>query len=62
MHEGRVIADGDCQECLRSPEVRRSYWQIDDLADEVAPAGSKEVPTMTNDGMLVVTAPECFLR
>lgn len=29
MHEGRVIADGDCDECLRHPEVRRSYWQID---------------------------------
>jgi len=28
MHEGRVIADGDCEECLRHPEVRRSYWQI----------------------------------
>ncbi len=41
MHEGRVIADGDCQECLRSPEVRRSYWQIDDLADEIDPAALK---------------------
>lgn len=29
MHEGRVIADGGCEECLRHPEVRRSYWQID---------------------------------
>lgn len=28
MHEGRVIAEGPCQECLRHPEVRRSYWQI----------------------------------
>ena len=44
MHEGRVIADGDCRECLRSPEVRRSYWQIDDLADEIDPAGSKGGP------------------
>jgi len=41
MHEGRVIADGDCQECLRSPEVRRSYWQIDDIADEIDPASPK---------------------
>lgn len=29
MHEGRVIADGKCEECLRDPEVRRSYWQIE---------------------------------
>ena len=29
MHEGRVIADGGYEECLRNPEVRRSYWQID---------------------------------
>ncbi len=29
MHEGRVIADGDPEECLRDPEVRRSYWQIE---------------------------------
>jgi branched-chain amino acid transport system ATP-binding protein len=29
MHEGRIIADGNCEECLRHPEVRRSYWQID---------------------------------
>jgi branched-chain amino acid transport system ATP-binding protein len=29
MHEGRVIADGGCEECLRHPEVRRSYWQVD---------------------------------
>ena len=28
MHEGRVIADGGYEECLRDPEVRRSYWQI----------------------------------
>jgi branched-chain amino acid transport system ATP-binding protein len=33
MHEGRVIADGPCEECLRHPEVRRSYWQIE-VADE----------------------------
>jgi branched-chain amino acid transport system ATP-binding protein len=35
MHEGRVIADGDCEYCLRHPEVRKSYWQIgadDDLS------------------------------
>lgn len=29
MHDGRVIADGGYEECLRHPEVRRSYWQID---------------------------------
>jgi branched-chain amino acid transport system ATP-binding protein len=29
MHEGRIIADGGFQECLRDPAVRRSYWQID---------------------------------
>jgi branched-chain amino acid transport system ATP-binding protein len=34
MHEGRVIADGKCEECLRAPEVRRSYWQIETPADE----------------------------
>jgi branched-chain amino acid transport system ATP-binding protein len=33
MHEGRVIADGACEECLRDPEVRRSYWQIETSAD-----------------------------
>jgi branched-chain amino acid transport system ATP-binding protein len=29
MHEGRIIADGGYEACLRDPEVRRSYWQID---------------------------------
>lgn len=29
MHEGKVIADGGYEECLRDPAVRRSYWQID---------------------------------
>ncbi len=33
MHEGRIIADGGYEECLRNPEVRRSYWQIDVAAD-----------------------------
>jgi branched-chain amino acid transport system ATP-binding protein len=33
MHEGRVIADGGCEECLRDPEVRRSYWQIEASGD-----------------------------
>lgn len=33
MHEGRVIADGGYEECLRHPEVRRSYWQIDTAAE-----------------------------
>jgi branched-chain amino acid transport system ATP-binding protein len=34
MHEGRIIADGKCEECLRAPEVRRSYWQIETPADK----------------------------
>jgi branched-chain amino acid transport system ATP-binding protein len=29
MHEGKIIADGGYEECLRDPAVRRSYWQID---------------------------------
>ena len=29
MHEGRIIAEGGYEECLRHPAVRRSYWQID---------------------------------
>lgn len=33
MHEGRIIADGGYEECLRHPEVRRSYWQIDAAAE-----------------------------
>jgi branched-chain amino acid transport system ATP-binding protein len=33
MHEGRVIADGAPEECLRHPDVRRSYWQIEVPAD-----------------------------
>jgi branched-chain amino acid transport system ATP-binding protein len=28
MYEGRVICCGDCEETLRDPEVRRSYWKI----------------------------------
>jgi len=34
MHDGRVIAEGPCEECLRHPEVRRSYWQIATDSDE----------------------------
>ena len=37
MHEGRIIADGGYEECLRHPDVRRSYWQIEADEDEVAP-------------------------
>ena len=33
MHEGRIIADGGYEECLRHPEVRRSYWQIESAAE-----------------------------
>ena len=36
MHEGRVIAEGGYEECLNHPEVRKSYWQIDDSATEEA--------------------------
>jgi len=36
MHEGRVIADGPCEEALRHPEVRRSYWQIETPAEGAA--------------------------
>lgn len=39
MHEGRIIADGGYEECLRHPEVRKSYWQIDVSADENENAG-----------------------
>jgi branched-chain amino acid transport system ATP-binding protein len=28
MHEGRIICCGDCEETLRDPDVRRSYWKI----------------------------------
>jgi branched-chain amino acid transport system ATP-binding protein len=34
MHDGRVIADGGVEECLRHPEVRRSYWQIETTAEQ----------------------------
>jgi branched-chain amino acid transport system ATP-binding protein len=33
MHEGRIIADGGYAECLRDPEVRRSYWRIEAPAE-----------------------------
>jgi len=33
MHEGRIIADGSYEEALKHPEVRRSYWQIEEPAD-----------------------------
>ena len=28
MHEGRILAEGTYDECMRHPEVRRSYWQV----------------------------------
>ena len=34
MHDGRIIADGGVEECLRDPEVRRSYWQIDTAGEQ----------------------------
>ena len=40
MHEGRIIADGEPEACLRHPEVRRSYWQIDGGADEAGSAAA----------------------
>jgi ABC-type branched-subunit amino acid transport system ATPase component len=39
MHEGRIIADGGYDECLRHPAVRRSYWQIG-LDTEETPSAS----------------------
>jgi len=38
MHEGRIIAEGGYEECMQHPEVRRSYWQIDDSIGENATA------------------------
>jgi branched-chain amino acid transport system ATP-binding protein len=38
MHEGRIIAEGGYEECMRHPEVRRSYWQIDVDAEASAEA------------------------
>ena len=43
MQEGRVIADGKCEECLRAPEVRRSYWQVDTPADGRGEAATRGV-------------------
>ncbi len=40
MHEGRIIADGGCEECLTHPEVRRSYWQIEAPADPTGTASA----------------------
>ncbi len=40
MHQGRVIADGGCEECLRAPEVRKSYWQIETPAEGTAVAST----------------------
>jgi len=40
MHEGRIIADGGYEECLRHPEVRRSYWQIETPAAAEGAAAS----------------------
>ncbi|MBU2054043.1 MAG: ATP-binding cassette domain-containing protein [Proteobacteria bacterium] len=43
MHEGKVIADGGYEECLRHPEVRRSYWQIDAVGGGAGQAGATGV-------------------
>jgi ABC-type branched-subunit amino acid transport system ATPase component len=37
MHEGKIIAEGSYDECLRHPEVRKSYWQIAADAEGVSP-------------------------
>ena len=37
MHEGKIIAEGGYEECLRHPAVRRSYWQIEADEDTVVP-------------------------
>jgi branched-chain amino acid transport system ATP-binding protein len=29
MHEGKIIAEGNYEDVLKAPEVRRSYWQVD---------------------------------
>ena len=29
MYQGAIIADGSFDEVLNSPQVRKSYWQID---------------------------------
>ena len=39
MHEGRIIAEGGYEECMQHPEVRRSYWQIDDSITENSTEG-----------------------
>jgi len=31
MHEGRIIACGECEETLNDPEVRKVYWKIDTI-------------------------------
>jgi branched-chain amino acid transport system ATP-binding protein len=43
MHEGRIIADGNCEECLRDPEVRRSYWQIETPTDGTEDANTSRL-------------------
>ena len=45
MHEGKIIADGGYAECLRDPEVRRSYWRIDSAAVADEPASSTGSPS-----------------
>jgi branched-chain amino acid transport system ATP-binding protein len=43
MHDGKIIADGSYEECLRDREVRKSYWQIDSSAGENEAATSRGV-------------------
>ena len=35
MHDGRIIASGDCEETLNDPEVRRSYWKIEGTCEDI---------------------------
>jgi branched-chain amino acid transport system ATP-binding protein len=45
MHEGKIIADGGYAECLRDPEVRRSYWRIDASAGADEPVSRSGSPS-----------------
>lgn len=36
MHEGKLIAFGTFEETINDPEVRRSYWKIEDSPEEEA--------------------------
>ncbi len=44
MHEGRVIADGSYEETIRLPEVRRSYWHLDEQRETGRPQSAEAAP------------------